>query len=380
MLPTELARCKQRAINTFVGADPFIFSPQFVNELHLLSLASLIVKLSNWLRPALPAGPGGRPVTYRDESILVTIFVMSVWQLSPEIMVRRMKRWPELALACGFIPGAVISSSQLRRRRDNLGIWVYFVTFCLLVAILIRRGVILGRDWVIDSTIIDAFTLSDTDARWSFSKRFGYKVHMLICRDSLLPIMFLVSPANANDGPWATRLMALVHRLFALPVTVVRADAAYYTKAVLLFIVNVLGATPKVVYNPRKAGKKFLVTLEWVAQYRQDRGKRGYIERLFAFLKQYYRLNDLRRTGLWHAYRHVSEVCFSVLLVAWLAHHVNRPDLMHSRSRLLAPCKLREALETNIEVNETFQKRGIVHHGCCKQLNQKEFNHEHDPY
>lgn len=338
MLTTELARRQQRAVKAFVGEDPFIFSPQMVRELHLLSLAGLIVKLSNWLRPTLPAGPGGRPITYRDESILVAIFVMSVWQLSPETMVRRMKRWPELALACGFMPGGVISSSQLRRRRDNLGIWVYFVTFCLLIAILIRRGVILGRDWVIDSTIIDAFTMQDTDANWSFSKRFGYKVHMLICRDSLLPIMFLVSPANANDGPWVPRLMALAHHLFALPVTVVRADAAYFTKAVLAFIVNVLGAIPKVVYNPRKVGNKFLVTLEWVAQYRQDRGKRGYIERLFAVLKRYYRLNDLHQAGLWQAYRHACEVCFSVLLVAWLAHHVHRPDLIHSRSRLLAPC------------------------------------------
>jgi hypothetical protein len=338
MLTTELARYQQRAIDSCVGEDPFVFSPQLVSELRLFPLAALIIKLAGWWRPALPAAPGGRPRTYGDESILVTIFVMSIWQLSPESMVRRMKRWSALALACGFAPDSVISASQLRRRRDKLGIWVYFVTFCLLVAILIRRGVILGRDWVIDSTIIDACTLQDTDANWSFSKRFGYKVHLLICRHSLLPIMFLVSPANANDGPWAPRLMALAHHLFALPVTVVRADAAYFTKAILAFIVNVLGATPKVVYNPRKVGKKQLVTLEWVAHYRQDRGKRGYIERLFAILKRYYRLNDLHRTGLWQAYRHTAEVYFALLLVAWLAHHLNRPDLIHSRSRLLAPC------------------------------------------
>lgn len=107
------------------------------------------------------------------------------------------------------MPGEVISPSQLRRRRDNLGIGVYFLTFCMLVTILVRRGLILGRDWVIDSTIIDTFSQQDTEGGWSFSKRFGYKVHMLICCDSLLPIMFLVSPANANDAPWAPRLMAL---------------------------------------------------------------------------------------------------------------------------------------------------------------------------
>ena len=150
--------------------------------------------------------------------------------------------------------------------------------------------------------------------------------------------MFLLSPANANDGPWAPRLMALAQALFELPVTVVRADAAYYTQAVLAFIVTVLRAVPKVVYNPRRAGKKALVTLEWLAQYRQDRGKRGYIERFFALLKRHYRLNQLQRTGLWVAYRHVCEVCFALLLVAWLADHVGRPDLIHARSRLLAPC------------------------------------------
>ncbi len=132
--------------------------------------------------------------------------------------------------------------------------------------------------------------------------------------------------------------MALAHTLFALPVSVVRADAAYYTQAVLSLIINVLGAVPKVIYNPPRAGKKALLTLEWVAHSRQDRGKRGYIERFLAVLKQYYRLNRLQRTGFWKAYVHACELCFAVLVVAWLADLVGRPDLIHARSRLLAPC------------------------------------------
>ena len=139
---------------------------------------------------------------FRNESELVTIMVISVWQLSPEAMLKRLKRWPSLAQACGFEPSQVISSSQLRRRRDKLGVWVYFITFCTLVFILIRNGVLLGHDWVIDSTLIDAFSRKDGQANWSFSHRFGYKVHMLIYRDSLLSIMLLLSPANANDASW----------------------------------------------------------------------------------------------------------------------------------------------------------------------------------
>lgn len=232
----------------------------------------------------------------------------------------------------------MISASQLRRRRDELGLWLYFITFCALVSVLIGRGVLLGRDWVIDSTIIDAFSRDDGQAGWSFSKRLGFKVPMLICRDSLLPIMLLVSPANRNDAPWAIPLMLAAQSLFRLPVEIVRADAAYFTRPILAFICTVLGACPQVVFNPRKAGKKFLATLAWVAQARAEKGKRGYIERFFALLKHYFRLNVLRTQGLRLAYRHAFEVALSVLLVAWLAVHVGRPDLLHARSRLLAPC------------------------------------------
>jgi hypothetical protein len=340
MLTSELVE-RQRGEITVADnrePDPFVFSTDMVRDLQLMVFARQVLRMAFMARPALPASRGGRPLVYSEESILVTILVMAVWQLSPRQMAKRLKRWEGLATACGYQPGKTISASQLSRRRDRLGLWVYFFTFCALVWVLISRGVIAGRDWVIDSTVVDAFSRDDSGAGWSFSKRLGYKVHMLICRDSLLPLMFLVSPANCNDAPWAVPLMALAHRLFDLPVQVVRADAAYFTQAILTFIVRVLHATPKVVFNPRKAGKKFIVTRDWVSQFRRDKGKRGYIERFFALLKRYFRLNALPTQGVPLAYRHAFEVCFAVLLVAWLADHLNRPDLLHARSRLLAPC------------------------------------------
>jgi hypothetical protein len=325
-------------VNNPKAVDPFVFSPDMVRDLGLMEFAGQVMRLATGRRPALPAASGGRPDTYSDESVLVTLLVMLVWQLSPRQMAKRLRQWPALALACGYESGVTISASQLYRRRDRLGIGVYFLTFVALVWVLISRGIIAGRDWVIDSTIIEAFSRKDGEAGWSFTKRFGYKVHMLICRDSLLPLMVLVSPANRHDAPWAIPLMALTHALFRLPVQVVRADAAYFTRPVLAFITVVLGATPKVVFNARKAGKKFLVTLFWVAQARADKGKRGYIERLFAVLKRYFGLNDLRTQGFALAFRHALEIGCSVLLVAWLAHSLGRPDLSHARSRLLAPC------------------------------------------
>jgi hypothetical protein len=340
MLTSELVE-RQRGEIVSCGrkeADPFVFSTDMVRDLQLMVFARQVLRLAFLARPALPPPRGGRPATYSDESILVTVLIMAVWQLSPRQMVKRLKRWEALAIACGYQPHEVISASQLYRRCDQLGLWVYFLTFCALVWVLISRGVIAGRDWVIDSTLIDAFSQRDGEAGWSFSKRFGYKVHMLMCRDSLLPLMLLVSPANRNDAPWAVPLMTLAYSLFQVPVQVVRADAAYFTQAILTFITTVLHATPKVVFNPRKAGKKFVVTGEWVRQFRRDKGQRGYIERFFALLKRYFRLNALHTQGLSLAYRHAFEVCIAVLLVAWMADHLNRPDLLHARSRVLAPC------------------------------------------
>jgi hypothetical protein len=339
MLARELAERQQGSVSRYEKPeDLFIFSPQMVKELALMGFAHKVLSLSAPFRPALPSGQGGHPLVYSDASILVTLLVMMVWQLSPEAMVKRLRRWPDLAAACGYEGGAIISSSQLRRRRDSLGLWTYFVVFCALVWVLKTRGVIAGKDWVIDSTIIDAFSHKDSQAGWSFTKRLGYKVHLLMCRDSLLPIMVILSPANRNDAPWAIPLMGLAHGLFAFPVQVVRADAAYFTRPILYFITAVLQASPKVVVNSRKAGKRFLVTMAWVYEFRRDKGKRGYIERLFAVLKRYFRLNQLQAIGMQRAYQHVFEVLIAALLVAWLAHHFGRPDLAHARSRILAPC------------------------------------------
>ena len=339
MLAAELAQRQQGSIQSHEKvADPFVFSPQMVQDLRLMTFARQVLTFVAQRRPTLASGQGGRPLAYTDETVLVTLLVLMVWQLSPEAMVKRLRRWSDLAVACGYQPGQIISSSQVRRRRDRLGLWTYFWTFCALIWVLKTRGLIVGKDWVIDSTIIDAFSASDPQAGWSFSKRFGYKVHLLLCRDSLLPLMVLLSPANRNDAPWAIPLMVLAQRLFTFSVQVVRADAAYFTKPILAFIVTRLHATPKVAINTRKAGKRFLVTWAWVQQFRCDKGKRGYIERFFAVLKRYFRLNHLQGQGSGRAYQHAFEVLIAVLLVAWLADHLGRPDLAHARSRILAPC------------------------------------------
>ncbi len=56
-----------------------------VNTLHLLSLCRLAVSLAHRrCPPLLPAGPGGAPRTYREESLLLIALLRTLWRLSSQ--------------------------------------------------------------------------------------------------------------------------------------------------------------------------------------------------------------------------------------------------------------------------------------------------------
>jgi hypothetical protein len=72
MVAKELAPCQQDVMIPSKAADPFIFSPQMVSQLQLLRFARCVLRWTARLKPTLPPAVGGRPMTYADESILVT--------------------------------------------------------------------------------------------------------------------------------------------------------------------------------------------------------------------------------------------------------------------------------------------------------------------
>src|SRR5207249_10032192 len=54
-----------------------------VSTLHLLTLCRLAVRLAHRrCPPPLPAGPGGSPRTYREESLLLIALLRTLWRLS----------------------------------------------------------------------------------------------------------------------------------------------------------------------------------------------------------------------------------------------------------------------------------------------------------
>src|SRR5260221_5325933 len=73
-----------------------------VRRLHLLALCRLAVRLARRHCPSpLPAGPGGHPQVYREESLLLIALLRTLWRLSYREMHDWLVAWPRLALACG---------------------------------------------------------------------------------------------------------------------------------------------------------------------------------------------------------------------------------------------------------------------------------------
>src|SRR5262245_964411 len=74
-----------------------------VTRLHLLALCRLAVQLARCrCPPRLPAGPGGRPLVYREESMLLLALLRTLWRLSYQDLYDWLVAWPALALACGL--------------------------------------------------------------------------------------------------------------------------------------------------------------------------------------------------------------------------------------------------------------------------------------
>jgi hypothetical protein len=312
--------------------------------LQLLQLAQVVSALILWVRRMegrlLPARSGqgsGEPI-YTDVQILLTMIVQAVWQLSQRDVCRWLKQYPQLAEACGYGVSQTISQSHYSRRIRQLGLTVWVIYFLWLVRQLLAAGVIVARDLCVDSTVLTTEFGRDADARFNaFYKKFGYKVHTVLCRISALPVWFLITPASAHDNPPGVRLLRQVVQIIGRLPEVVRADAAYFSLEFIGLILS-WGARAAVDYNVRRAGKKFLLPLWFVRWWKHRMGKRATIERFFGIVKRWYGLEHLRAPGYLSGLRHVLMTYGAVLTVALLAVKRGRPEWRLSPKKLLAPC------------------------------------------
>lgn len=318
---------------------------QLLDLIGLASLGQLCLQLAGrlWQLRLAPGRRRGRPLVYADLTIWLTAVIQRLWQKSDEGIIRYLYDHLDLAVALGYPLDPqlgevwIIDPAHYGRRKKRLGLLPFFVAFVLLVRRLVEQGLISGRALIVDASKLPAWYHRDPDARWNkFLNISGYKIHLVLDHLSLLPVMFMVTPANVSDSVPAILLLVAAKTLFGLTIRVVRADAAYWTTAILAFILYGLQAWPAIDYNLRRLGKKFIASVEFLNWWQREREKRADIERSFAILKRWYGLKAFYVQGLENVMRHALLTCLAILLTALAAQEIGRPDLSRSPRRLLA--------------------------------------------
>jgi hypothetical protein len=118
--------CYQRA-QARLGPALRLDALTLIRTLHLLTLCHVAVRVAHRrCTPPLPAGSGGAPRTYSEESLLLIGLLRTLWRLSYQDMHDWLKSWPTLALACGLPldkqgQPRIPSKSQQCKRRHAAG-------------------------------------------------------------------------------------------------------------------------------------------------------------------------------------------------------------------------------------------------------------------
>src|SRR5438094_6511946 len=316
-----------------------------VTTLQLLALCRLAVRLAHRrCPPPLPAGKGGSPRTYSEESLLLISLLRTLWRLSYQDMHDWLKSWPALALACGLPVKegqlCVPSTSQQCKRRHAAGAPLHESLFVLVVLQALRRRLIGARDLIIDSAPILAWRRRDPDAAFGHAPAQhplpllrGFRVHTLICRGSGLPLFFLLSPANCHDAPFAQRLLAGAVRLYQIRPRIIRLDAAYWGLRLIAWIHAVLGAIAVIPWNPKNQKNRSCLPPSWT---REELGKRSSIERFFGRVFLFFHLQRPPLCGWSEIASQVALTYTASIIVGLAAQQAGRPDLIRSPKRVLA--------------------------------------------
>jgi transposase len=317
-----------------------------VNTLHLLMLCRLAVIMAHRrCPPPLPAGPGGAPRTYSEESLLLIGLLRTLWRLSYQDMYDWLKSWPALALACGLPLNKegqprIPSKSQQCKRRHAAGAPLHESLFVLTVVHAIRSRLIGARDLIIDSAPILAWRRRDPDAAYGHAPAHhprpllrGFRVHTLICRGSGLPLFFLLSPANVHDAPFARPLLEWAVRLYQIRPRVVRLDAAYWGLRLIAWIHAVLGAVAVIPWNPKRQKNRSCLPPTWT---KEELGKRSSIERFFGRVFLFFHLQRPPLCGWSEVASQVALTYAASIIVGLAAQQAGRPDLIRSPKKVLA--------------------------------------------
>src|SRR5258706_571299 len=318
-----------------------------VRRLQLLEVCRVAVQLAQrQCPPPLPAGPGGAPRVYAEESLLLLALLRTLWRLTYQEVHDWLCAWPTLALACGLLPGPdgrprVPSKAQQSKRLRAAGAPPSEMLFVLLVRAGLWMGLTRGRDLIIDSAPILAWRRADPDAAVGHAPAhhprallLGYRVHTLLCRGTGLPLLFRLSTAKVHDAPFARPLLELAVRLLCIRPRVIRLDAGYWGLKLIAWIHTVLGAQAVIPWNPKRQRRRDGLPPTWTAA---ELGNRPSIGRFFGRVLIFSRLQRPPVFGWSAVETRVALTYAAVWVIALAAWQAGRPDLIRSPRLVLAP-------------------------------------------
>jgi transposase len=192
----------------------------------------------------------------------------------------------------------------------------------------------------IDSAPILAWRRADPDAAVGHAPAhhprpllLGYRLHTLLCRGTGLPLLFLLSPANVHDAPFARPLLEWAVRLFRIRPRVIRLDAGYWGLKLIAWIHLVLAARAIIPWNQKRQKRRDGLPPTWTAE---ELGKRTAIERFFGRALLFFRLQRPPVFG-WSAVETRVALTYAALwVVALAADQAGHPELIRSRRLVLA--------------------------------------------
>ena len=281
-----------------------------VRRLQLLALCRVAVHLAHeQCPPPLPAGLGGAPRIYSEESLLLLALLRTLWRLSSQELHDWLSAWPALALACELPLDAaggprMPSKAQQSKRLRAAGAPPSEMLFVLLVRAGVWMGLTRVRDLIIDSAPILAWRHTDPDAALGHA------------------------PAH-HPRP----LLELAVRLFALRPRVIRLDAGYWGLKLIAWIHTTLGAHAVIPWNPKRQKQRDGLPPTWTAQ---ELGKRTSIERFFGRVWVFFRLQRPPVCGWSAVETRVVLTYAAVWVIALAAWQAGRPDLIRSPRLVLA--------------------------------------------
>jgi transposase len=210
----------------------------------------------------------------------------------------------------------------------------------VVVRLALYPRLISARDLIIDSVPILAWWRRDPDAQVGHAPAHhprpflrGYRVHTLLCRGSGLPLLFLLSPANVHDAPFARPLLAWAVLLYQVRPRIIRLDAGYWGLRLIAWIHQVLGAVAVIPWNPKRQRNRSCLPPTWTVG---ELGKRTSIERFFGRVFLFFHLQRPPLCGWSAVAMRVALTYAATIVVALAAHQAERSDLIRSPKQVLA--------------------------------------------